>query len=609
MSTNFLKVCLRVTSELIKEPLNVFFSTRFYETCQTYDSIENLKNPINLNIVMTKINDKKYKSMHEWYNDITLIYQTAINLSKNEKVQCMAKFLLNNFQKKAYGTNLDIDQWSAAVMKISTEINELIERSPVQQGIDPFIIGIVNHASQTLPISIAQSQWTVSAINELCKNPDRFYDVFCILKQTQSDFDQTSNKIAIEFDSLKPVTMNSLFYYALSFQKGNFEHLDQVLSEPDYEFQPTNDQKVSQTSSRSQNTKSHKENTQKSNNSSASRQSSRQSLADDHQSLHQNKLAQQELQNHANQINQQKQINLIQQPNLQNLMNKLNQSNIQTQFIQPSQANINNQQIQQAQVNQKTQQNQIPEQPSQLNQVQQQNPQQNQIQQIISQQTQTQEQAQMQQQTLLQSQIQQQNQESQEKNIPIIQNQTDQVNQINHQDLQQQQNLIDKLNQQNLVTKVKSTITDERETIKNTKILFTTKNQKEHLEQNQQQIPQQTPDQIPQQTPEQNQHQISDQIPQQIPEQNQQQIPDQNQQQIPDQIPQQIPEHNQQQIPEQTQHLIPEQNIQYTQPNQASNLPTQIKDDDIVLPTFEINEQPKKENLLDQINTQTGIFP
>lgn len=245
MIMNLRSKCLKITADLIKNPLNSYFTNHFDETIQSYKSDNlNTNNLYSLIVIETKINNKEYASALEWYNDIISMYQNAIKFSQNVRIQYLAQYLLNNFKKMAYGTNFDSSQWTKEISRLTTEINNLIEKSPVPQGIDPFVMGIVNYSAQSHQLTIPQSQWTINAINELCKNPDHLYDVFCILKQTKSDFDQTQHTITIDFDNLKPSVMNSLFLYAISFQQDNLDQINQtevaLEPQPNIEIPPNN---------------------------------------------------------------------------------------------------------------------------------------------------------------------------------------------------------------------------------------------------------------------------------------------------------------------------------------------------------------------------------
>lgn len=229
MNTNIYMKCLTITTDMVKSPINSFFTTRFDETVQSYKSVDqqNINDFFSLNTILTKISNNEYAASLDWYNDIIAMYQNAINFSQNDRIKFLAQYLLNSFKKAAYGIDFDSIQWNKEIIRLTTEINDLIEKSPVPQGIDPFTTGIVNYSTQPLHLTIQQNQWTISKINELCKNPDRLYDIFCILKQTKSDFDQTPTTISVDFDNLKPVAMNALYLYAVSFQKDNFDQINQ----------------------------------------------------------------------------------------------------------------------------------------------------------------------------------------------------------------------------------------------------------------------------------------------------------------------------------------------------------------------------------------------
>ena len=116
-----LERCKNITREFLSKPLSILFRNPvdpIQDGLKNYFEI--VKKPIDLTTINNKLQKRLYNTSTEWYDDMCLVFQNAIDYYPEEsQLSMIAKYKLNEFKKLAIGLNSDSeDKWLKEISKI-----------------------------------------------------------------------------------------------------------------------------------------------------------------------------------------------------------------------------------------------------------------------------------------------------------------------------------------------------------------------------------------------------------------------------------------------------------------------------------------------------------
>lgn len=126
--------CVRIIKRIIKSPISYPFRTvdSFLPPNCARNIYEIIKNPIDLNMILQNVIDKKYSRMVDWEHDVNLIWENAKILYHEKSPQmAMALDLEEWFKKKTknYPRSKD-EQWLNKFEKARNKLKKLVDNTP-----------------------------------------------------------------------------------------------------------------------------------------------------------------------------------------------------------------------------------------------------------------------------------------------------------------------------------------------------------------------------------------------------------------------------------------------------------------------------------------------
>lgn len=206
----------QIIQNLCKMPLNSYFIMPDYDSLVGYKDI--IKTQMDFSTIQDKIQNHIYKSRKEWYDDIILIYDNAIEYHKITSLWGqIADFQKKLFIKKYFPLTWETPQeWYSYLSKAIKKLNHVLSENPISQGIDPVLSTIIETARTFPPVQNKLISESMNLLNEKMSNPASRWSVIKILKETQPDF-VLADQLTIKAEKLCDHALNSLALYAQMF--------------------------------------------------------------------------------------------------------------------------------------------------------------------------------------------------------------------------------------------------------------------------------------------------------------------------------------------------------------------------------------------------------
>ena len=204
------------TQKLSKLPLNSYFYQANFDLFPGYK--EKVSKPMDYSIILKKIQDKEYKTTFEWYNDVVLIYDNAITYhTLNSIWGQIASYCKKNFEKKYFTKKWTTQQeWYDNLTLSIQELRNIIAKSPVPQGIDPYLDTIIEKAMSLPPAQPKLIGEAMNVLNRRASESHIRWALIHILKKTQPNFVELDD-LMIKAETLCDHALNSLILYAQTF--------------------------------------------------------------------------------------------------------------------------------------------------------------------------------------------------------------------------------------------------------------------------------------------------------------------------------------------------------------------------------------------------------
>lgn len=204
-------ICFNIVKKLEAKPLNMYF---LMPATDLPDYTKIIEKPMDFSTVKKKIENNEYHSMHEWYEDVILIYKNGMKFNEGNIIANVSQYCMEQFESLARGIECtDSQKWYELASHQLEKLAKVAIKSPIPQGIDPMIANILKKADTMPPLTPQCIADTVERLNRTIENTETRKDVFIILKETQPDLQWTSNDITIDAEKLNDTSKNALFLY------------------------------------------------------------------------------------------------------------------------------------------------------------------------------------------------------------------------------------------------------------------------------------------------------------------------------------------------------------------------------------------------------------
>ena len=221
-SLSFLDKCRTITDELILQPLNQYFTVPVDpKNDGLTDYFDKITQPMDFLTIQNKIKNKKYNNEYEWYKDVCLIYENAMKYHPSDSVfYKIAQYCSEQFKKKEFGleyTESSVQEWYDAVCSEMQKFVKAVSQSPVPQGIDPFVITVLEKAKDVFQVSNSLIPDIVQKLNLLMKEEKRRAEIMYILRELQPSLELEGSDLEIKINSLSQPSLNAIYLYSRAF--------------------------------------------------------------------------------------------------------------------------------------------------------------------------------------------------------------------------------------------------------------------------------------------------------------------------------------------------------------------------------------------------------
>lgn len=213
---------LNFTKKFKKHPLNISFYSD--NNLAKYQAL--IKKPMDFTKIQQNLEENIYKNSVEWYNDMELIYTNAILYNQDNEIALIAKYLLSQFKKEAYGYNKkDINEWNEGYQKLLSKLGDFISNSPVPQGSDDITSSCIKRSHRMPQMSISEISKMKDHMENYLDRDDFRSNLISIIRHTQKDVlpssheQHGSNKsITIDLEKLNHQALNALNLLVQSYE-------------------------------------------------------------------------------------------------------------------------------------------------------------------------------------------------------------------------------------------------------------------------------------------------------------------------------------------------------------------------------------------------------
>ncbi|KAH0792914.1 Bromodomain containing protein [Histomonas meleagridis] len=209
--------CKSITAEIRQKQIACAFAVpveQFRDQLEGYDEI--VKKPMDLSTVEDKLKNQKYRNTSEWYEDMRLVFQNAIDYyPEGDSLSLIAIYLLDVFEKMAIGLNIETDQaWVDEVNRVSNKLSKLIGSPPSAQKSTQLISELRQKSAQIATPKPQEIPAIVDKLNNIVNDDDQREIVFAILRDIQDMPIEEAASKPIDLEKLSPAAMKTLIYFS-----------------------------------------------------------------------------------------------------------------------------------------------------------------------------------------------------------------------------------------------------------------------------------------------------------------------------------------------------------------------------------------------------------
>lgn len=175
-----------------------------------------VKKPMDLGTIRKKIQEKKYRTVKEWRNDIELIWSNSLQYYQKQTIYYNVTKYLQEYFREISNDISDYPEvdWSTRLYEMIGQLNKLLLNAPEKYKPRIRRPKRVNSYDDSKKRSYRQfsSDEITSLIYGLniINNNEAIKEIFDVIKENEEDFDSTSDNLNIDLESLSTSTLYAL---------------------------------------------------------------------------------------------------------------------------------------------------------------------------------------------------------------------------------------------------------------------------------------------------------------------------------------------------------------------------------------------------------------
>jgi hypothetical protein len=212
-------ICRSITTDLMSRPLLRGFTVPVNPIADGVpDYPKRIAHPMDLGTVTDRLSTHKYQSIAEWYSDVRLVFQNAIDYHVADSPWALiAQYGMQLFTNLAKGLNFASEQaWLDYVSKRSLKVAKLAVNPPAAENPARLVPSLRGQAETLSPPTAEDVAAMVDKLNAELDDLAVRQDVAEILRTGEGAELDTGSKLPVNTELLKAVTVNMLILYASS---------------------------------------------------------------------------------------------------------------------------------------------------------------------------------------------------------------------------------------------------------------------------------------------------------------------------------------------------------------------------------------------------------
>lgn len=206
--------CKSITNEFKQRVFGQWFAFPVDpEKDNLVDYDKKVKTPMDFSTITNKLNNKEYQSTKEWYNDMTLVFQNAIDYySDGHPISTVSHFYLSEFKKASIGLNISSDlEWIKNVQDMTKQLTKCFLHPPFH-NYSQKVIDIKN-SLDSIPVPDEKDLFlNLDKLNSFGSNEDSKCDLYGIFKEIGRMSPESLNH-PIDLEKLPQNVIKSLIHY------------------------------------------------------------------------------------------------------------------------------------------------------------------------------------------------------------------------------------------------------------------------------------------------------------------------------------------------------------------------------------------------------------
>lgn len=206
--------CKLITNEFRQKTFGHLFAFPVDPKKDMLDDYEKIvTKPMDFSTITNNLNNNVYQSTAEWYNDMSLVFQNAIDYYKEDDcISLIAKYCLSQFKKASLGLNISSDsEWIKSVQEMTQKLTNCYLNPPFH-NYSQKVIDIKNNLDSIPNPGDEEIYMNLEKLNSFGKNDDTKYDLYGIFKEIGRMPPESLNH-PIDLEKLPSNVVKSLIQY------------------------------------------------------------------------------------------------------------------------------------------------------------------------------------------------------------------------------------------------------------------------------------------------------------------------------------------------------------------------------------------------------------
>jgi hypothetical protein len=171
--------------------------------------------PMDMGTVSHNLSQQKYRSTHEWYEDMRLVFQNALDYHSPEAIWWfIASYGLGELKRMSVGLDVANQQkWLESLNDVSEKLARIISSPPNPTKANPLVAELRKRAEATPPVSKESIALGVEKLNSMLEDEKVREEVYGILKELEGMSVEEASKGPIDAEKISPLTVSVLLLY------------------------------------------------------------------------------------------------------------------------------------------------------------------------------------------------------------------------------------------------------------------------------------------------------------------------------------------------------------------------------------------------------------